>query len=70
LREEGATFAVATATRRLRRAFAKFGFGASEIAPAQRERLPQSGRDWGRYFEHDPVVVWGRVAAGLRVPDQ
>lgn len=66
LRERGVSHAVATATRRLRRAFAAFGFGAGEIATACPAKLPNSGRDWGRYFEHDPVVVWGRVSAGLR----
>lgn len=66
LAEDGATFAVATATRRLRRAFKAFGFGAAEIAPAARVKLPNAGADWGRYFDHDPVVVWGRVAAGVR----
>lgn len=66
LRDDGAAFAVATATRRLRRAFKAFGFGAAEIAPAVRGNLPNAGADWGRYFDHDPVVVWGRVAAGVR----
>jgi hypothetical protein len=69
LSEQGMTHAVATATRRLRRAFTAFGFSAGEIGVAQKAKLPNAGRDWGRYFEHDPVVVWGRVAAGLRRAD-
>lgn len=69
LSEQGISFAVATATRRLRRAFTAFGFGAGELAAARKDKLPNGGRDWGRYFEHEPVVVWGRVAAGLRRAD-
>lgn len=67
--EQGMTYAVATATRRLRRAFNAFGFSAGEIAVAHRAKLPNAGRDWARYFEHDPRIVWGRVAAGLRRAD-
>ncbi|MBI3438479.1 MAG: thermostable hemolysin [Proteobacteria bacterium] len=63
LQNEGATHAVATATRRLRRAFAAFGFCAGELAIARQARLPSAGGDWGSYFEHEPVVVWGRVSA-------
>lgn len=64
LRDEGVAFATATATRRLRRAFAAFGFGALELGKASADRLPCRGRDWGRYFEHDPIVVAGRVTSG------
>ncbi|HVY86150.1 MAG TPA: thermostable hemolysin [Caulobacterales bacterium] len=66
LHEEGAAFAVATATSRLRRAFKAFGFGATEIVKADCSKLADRGRNWGGYYEHDPMVVWGRVAAGLR----
>lgn len=64
----GARYAVATATRRLRRAFAMFGFMAGDVALADRARLPHGGDEWAQYFEHDPVIVWGRVSAGLRAP--
>ncbi len=65
LHEEGAIYAVATATRRLRSAFRAFGFGANEIAPANLAKLPNGGADWRGYFKHDPVVVWGHVSSGV-----
>lgn len=65
LYEEGAVYAVATATCRLRSAFRAFGFGADEIAPAKLTKLPNGGADWRGYFKHDPVVVWGHVASGV-----
>lgn len=61
----GVTIAAATATRKLRRVFATMNFEAQEIAPATIEHLPQSARAWGSYYAHDPVVVAGRVAAGM-----
>lgn len=65
LYEEGAIYAVATATRRLRSAFRAFGFGANEIASANLAKLANGGAGWRGYFQHDPVVVWGHVASGV-----
>jgi hypothetical protein len=65
MHEEGVRYAVATATRRLRRAFHAFGFGAHELAPAHQARMPDCGRGWDGYFAHDPALVWGCVENGL-----
>lgn len=61
LTAQGASFAVATATRRLRRLFGLVGFETRRIAAADPTRLVDGGRSWGRYYEHDPVVVGGAV---------
>ena len=62
LRTQGATFAAATATRRLRRLFGLVGFETHRIAAANPARLADGGLAWGRYYEHDPVVVGGAVS--------
>lgn len=61
LSARGARFAVATATRRLRRLFNLVGFETRRIAVADPTCLADGGRAWGRYYEHDPVVVGGAV---------
>jgi Thermostable hemolysin len=73
LEAEGATFAAATATRRLRRLFTLVNFETSQIAVADRTRLGGAADIWGAYYEHDPVVVGGGVgvcAARLRAPKE
>ena len=62
LGKEGASFAVATATRRLRRLFGLVGFETHRIAAADPARLADGGKIWGHYYEHDPVVVGGAVS--------
>jgi hypothetical protein len=64
LHQEGAVYAAATATRRLRRAFRAFGFGAREIAAADPARLAEHAKAWGDYCDQEPIVVAGRVEAG------
>ena len=59
----GVRFAVATATGRLRRAFSAFGLCDGELAKADPARAPR-GADWGRYYENEPAVLYGRVAQG------
>lgn len=61
LYREGAGFAVATATRPLRRIFGLVGFKTVRIGAAVPERLPDAGKSWGRYYEYDPVIVGGAV---------
>ncbi len=56
--------AVATLTRPLRQMFRRIGVPIVEIAEARRERLGQSGADWGAYFDQDPRVCTGVIADG------
>lgn len=64
LHQAGVTYAVATATKRLRRAFDALGFCDGELAKADRSRVANSATEWGAYYAHAPAVVYGRVAEG------
>jgi hypothetical protein len=65
LEQRGATHAVATATRQLRRSFQRICFPVSPLGPADAARLTQDGADWGSYYARDPQVVVGRVHRAL-----
>jgi hypothetical protein len=62
----GYGWVVFTATRELRNAFARLGLAPLELAAADPARLPDGGARWGRYYEHDPIVVAGRIGHALR----
>ncbi|WP_448661188.1 thermostable hemolysin [Sphingomonas sp. CJ20] len=55
--------AVAVLTAPLRAMFARLGLPIVEIAPAARDRMGPQGAAWGRYYEADPVVCAGWIAA-------
>lgn len=59
-----AEIAVAVLTRPLRSMFRRLGIPLTEIAPAERERLGESGTVWGDYYEQDPVICAGLIADG------
>lgn len=63
LQHRGLRFAVATATEELRRIFNKAGLGALQLARADPGRLEDGGGAWGAYYQSDPVVLAGSVAA-------
>jgi hypothetical protein len=65
LEQLGATHAVATATRQLRRSFRRICFPVSPLGAAEAARLTQAGADWGSYYSRDPQVVVGRIACAL-----
>lgn len=65
LQHQGYTHAVATATDTLRRAFQFLKFDLTELAIADRARLPDQGRSWGRYYDRDPVVVACPISQGF-----
>jgi hypothetical protein len=65
LQQHGATHAVATATRQLRRSFRRIRFPVSPLATAEADRLAQAGADWGSYYARDPQVVVGCIAGAL-----
>lgn len=64
-----AEIGVAVLTAPLRRMFARIGLPLHVIAPANPACLPCGGRDWGRYYEANPVVCAGEIAAGCAVLD-
>lgn len=65
LDRQGCTHAVATATRRLRRSFARVGFATERLARAEASRIANGGADWGTYYQQDPVVLAGPIAPAL-----
>lgn len=58
-----ADVAVAVLTRPLRSMFARLGLALIELAPARIEALGGNGARWGRYYEADPVLCAGDIAA-------
>ena len=58
-----ADVAVAVLTRPLRSMFARLGLELIELAPARIEALGTAGSIWGRYYQTDPVVCAGDIAA-------
>jgi hypothetical protein len=65
LHHQGCTHAAATATRRLRRGFARVGFATRRLAAANASRIAGGGADWGTYYENDPEVLAGPIAPAL-----
>lgn len=58
-----ADIAVAVLTRPLRAMFARLGLPLIELGPARIEALGKAGAGWGRYYQTDPVVCAGDIAA-------
>lgn len=58
-----ADIAVAVLTRPLRSMFGRLGLELVELAPARIEALGEAGSGWGRYYQTDPVVCAGDIAA-------
>jgi len=65
LDEVGCDYAVATATRQLRRTFGRVGFPTRRLTTADPARLGEEACDWGGYYERDPEVLAGAIAAAL-----
>ncbi|MBX3479006.1 MAG: thermostable hemolysin [Caulobacter sp.] len=65
LADEGCTHAVATATRQLRRSFARVGFATESLTRAEPARLADAAADWGAYYARDPEVRVGAIAPAL-----
>ncbi|TVV74461.1 thermostable hemolysin [Sphingomonas solaris] len=58
-----ADVAVAVLTKPLRAMLTRLGLGLVELAPARIEALGSHGARWGRYYETDPVICAGDIAA-------
>jgi hypothetical protein len=61
----GATHAVATATRQLRRSFERIRFPVACLAEARADRLAHAAAVWGTYYSLDPQVVVGSIGDAL-----
>ncbi len=65
LAREGYEWVVFTATRELVRIFTKLGLPLLALAKANPARLGAQAKDWGRYYETQPVVVAGPIRLAL-----
>jgi hypothetical protein len=65
LHRHGYRWVVFTATRELRNAFRRLGLEPLALAPASAARLGAAAAQWGRYYDHDPQVMGGRIASCL-----
>ena len=55
-----------TAVKPLYNAFQRLGLKPIQIAKPDPERLPDGGSNWGSYYQAEPVVCAGDIAAGYR----
>lgn len=67
LAQRGYRFVVSTATRELRALLAHLGMRPFALAHADPGRLGANAADWGRYYDHEPVVVAGDLLRSLPV---
>lgn len=54
-----------TGTDRIRTLLARIGFHGLQIARADEARVRGSADRWGRYYDHDPVVIAGKLSDPL-----
>lgn len=66
LAELGVEWVVGTLTQELRHLFDRMGVTPLPLAAADPARLGAEARDWGRYYEHRPMVLAGHLPAALR----
>lgn len=59
--------AVAVLTAPMRAMFERLGLPISILGRADRHRLEDGGAAWGRYYEADPMVCAGEIAAARPV---
>jgi hypothetical protein len=55
-----------TAVRTLFNAFRRLGLNPIPLAAADPGRLPDGGRQWGRYYDERPMVCVGDIQSGYR----
>ena len=66
LRSEGYKWVVFTGTTALRNGFSRLGLCPVELGAATLQHLPSQERaDWGRYYEHVPMVMAGDIDYGF-----
>lgn len=56
---------VCTGTDQLRNSFHRLGIATRVLGTADPARLPDGGAGWGRYYDHQPVVMAISVADGI-----
>lgn len=61
---------VSTLTQELRHLFVRLGVTPLALGQADPAAVGNDLADWGRYYEHRPVVLAGRLQAALRLMDR
>lgn len=67
LAARGGQWVVSTLTEELRHLFVRIGVTPLALGLADPARLGDDAADWGRYYEHHPVVLAGHLPAALRI---
>ncbi|WP_261977538.1 thermostable hemolysin [Marinobacter sp. F3R11] len=65
LQAAGYDWVVCTGTDQLRNSFHRMGIATRVLAKADPASLPDGGAGWGRYYDHQPVVMAVKVADSL-----
>ena len=65
LAERGYSWVVSTVTRELRQVFLRLGITPLAISAADPRALGDDRVHWGRYFEHQPVIVAGHLPLAI-----
>ena len=63
---QGFEWVVSTLTAELRHLFLRLGVTPLALAAADPALLGEAAQDWGRYYEHDPVVQAGHLPQALQ----
>lgn len=66
LAAQGYRWVVSTLTEELRLLFLRLGVAPLALGVADPQRLGDAAADWGRYYEHHPVVLAGSLDAALQ----
>ena len=67
LAERGGQWVVSPLTEELRHLFVRIGVTPLALGLADPARLGDAAANWGRYYEHQPVVLAGHLPAALRI---
>lgn len=62
LQSQGFDWVCFTGTNRIRALLSRIGFEGRPVATATRDRIGASVDDWGSYYDHEPVVIIGKLA--------
>lgn len=63
--EDGFSWVVFTGADTVRNVFRRLGLKPIALCIANKSLLGERQREWGNYYEHNPVVMAGRLADGL-----
>jgi hypothetical protein len=63
--EAGFTWVVFTGADTVRNVFRRLRLVPHALCTADQTLLGAARHDWGRYYDHNPIVMAGRIADGL-----